>query len=90
MGRRLAIEPENEQLPSLIEAIQRLWGNAGMHYPEVFVHLLDDSFVGLSEASGVIQSLDELRRWWSKETSSSLLNLARSQSPSWMLSHWSS
>ena len=88
MARRLAIEPENEQLPRLIEAIHRLWGNAGMHYPEVFVHLLDDSFVGLSETSGVIQSLDELRRLWSKETSSSLLNLARSQSPSWMLSHW--
>ena len=88
MARRLAIEPENEQLPELIESIQKLWGRAGMHYPEVFAHLLDDSFVGLSEIAGLDQSLDELRHLWSKETSLDLLNLARSQSPSWILSHW--
>jgi uncharacterized protein YdiU (UPF0061 family) len=88
MARRLAIEPENEQLPELIETIKRLWGHSGMHYPEVFAFLLDDSFVGLSETSQVDESLDELRHLWSKETSPGLINLARSQSPSWMLSHW--
>ena len=88
MAMRLAIDPEHDELPELVDDAKALFSDANFFYPELFSALLNHE-APLSRKLLENRSFVELRERWSKiAEQGDRLQTAQNVCPAWMLSHW--
>lgn len=87
MAKRTGVAPDHPELDSWVTDLQALFSRPGTYYPEAFFWLLNAQPEGLSAPHLLAEGQTLFQRWESM-CERDRLPLARSITPSWMLSHW--